>query len=334
MDFTDLLERCLDEVPSAPNTPTAIFVDEAQDLSRLEVALLNRWGEAAGRLVLVGDPWQNLYEWRGSHIDAMGDGDPDIILSQSYRIPASVHSRAISWMETMPGYRPIEYRPRDVDGEVVDVNTNWTEPASIIDEVKDDIEKGMNVMILAQSGYMLQPTIELMRSEAMMFHNPFRTTHGGWNPLGARRGVSASDRVKSFLKVIAGEVPTVMDVLNWCDAVYASAVLAKGVKYKDLHGIMTDDDGRVDLTDFDRCLSPEALEAVYWGDLEWLDANLKKAREAMRYPISIARRHGASLARPSAAGCSRDDPQRQRRRGGQRLSLSRSFARRCRSSAG
>ena len=57
-------------------------------------------------------------------------------------------------------------------------------------------------MILAQSGYMLQPTIELTcASEAMMFHNPFRTTHGGWNPLGARRGVSASDRVKSFLKL-------------------------------------------------------------------------------------------------------------------------------------
>jgi len=293
LDFTDLLERCLEEIPSAPGEPTVIFVDEAQDLSRLEVELLNKWGAAASRLVLVGDPWQNLYEWRGSHIDAMGD-DPDIILSQSYRIPEAVHSRAISWMETMPGYRPIEYNPREVAGEVAELNTNWTEPASIINEVKDDLANGMDVMILAQSGYMLQPTVEVLRAEALMFHNPYRTTHGGWNPLGARRGVSATDRIKSFLKPTRFEEQTITDILAWTEAVYASAVLAPKVRYKDLSAMPTDDNGFVDHQVVSELLSKEAVDAFYWGDLGWLDSNLKKARESMRYPIAVARRHGAS----------------------------------------
>src|SRR3972149_3917453 len=65
MDFTDLLETALRDAKMAPGDPGVIFADEAQDFSALEMALLQKWGAAAGRLVVVGDPWQSLYEWRG-----------------------------------------------------------------------------------------------------------------------------------------------------------------------------------------------------------------------------------------------------------------------------
>ena len=66
MDFTDLLETALLDCDTAPNSPGVIFQDESQDSSALEMALLQKWGEAAGRLVIVGDPFQCLYSWRGS----------------------------------------------------------------------------------------------------------------------------------------------------------------------------------------------------------------------------------------------------------------------------
>ena len=294
MDFTDLLEQCVNDVPSAPGDPTVIFVDEAQDLSKLELVLLEKWGTSAGRLVLVGDPWQNLYEWRGSSIDAMGSHDPDVVLSQSYRIPSSVHARAIGWMESMPDYRPIEYKPRDSTGQVLDLDSNWTDPVAVVNAVKEDIAEGMNVMILAQSGYMLQPTVEMMRSEAMMFHNPYRTTHGGWNPLGPRRGVSGSDRVKAFMQGSTDQWPTKQAVCSWTEAVYATQVLAPKVRYKQVQSMWCDEDGNIDLFELDDLISDEARRAFATGDLDWLSGNLKKARESMRYPISIAKAHGAA----------------------------------------
>src|SRR3972149_3969420 len=66
MDFTDLLEAALRDSDTAPGLPGVVFADEAQDFSALEMALLWKWGNAAGRLVVVGDPWQSLYEWRGA----------------------------------------------------------------------------------------------------------------------------------------------------------------------------------------------------------------------------------------------------------------------------
>ena len=58
LDFTDLVETALREIPEAPGKPTVIMIDEAQDMDRLEMALAAKWGADAGRLVAAGDPDQ------------------------------------------------------------------------------------------------------------------------------------------------------------------------------------------------------------------------------------------------------------------------------------
>ena len=58
LDFTDLIEQALDCVKEAPNSPDILFVDEAQDMDALEMALVRKWATAAGGLVTVGDPDQ------------------------------------------------------------------------------------------------------------------------------------------------------------------------------------------------------------------------------------------------------------------------------------
>jgi len=47
LDFTDLIEQCLRDVPVAPTNPTVIFADEAQDLNRMQLTLVRKWGERA-----------------------------------------------------------------------------------------------------------------------------------------------------------------------------------------------------------------------------------------------------------------------------------------------
>ena len=56
VDFTDMIDRAMPH--GAPGSPQIIFADECQDHSRLELALLKRWAQNAGQLVIVGDPWQ------------------------------------------------------------------------------------------------------------------------------------------------------------------------------------------------------------------------------------------------------------------------------------
>ena len=52
MYFTDLIETCLRDVPTAPNSPDVMFVDEAQDLDLLEMSLIRKWGSRSESLYI------------------------------------------------------------------------------------------------------------------------------------------------------------------------------------------------------------------------------------------------------------------------------------------
>jgi ATP-dependent exoDNAse (exonuclease V) beta subunit len=47
LDFTDLIEQCLHDVSIAPQNPAVIFADEAQDLNRMQLTLIRKWGARA-----------------------------------------------------------------------------------------------------------------------------------------------------------------------------------------------------------------------------------------------------------------------------------------------
>ena len=91
LDFTDLIEQCLHDVPVAPTNPTVIFADEAQDLNRMQLTLVRKWGERANYFIVAGDDDQCIFSFTGASPDAILDPDiPDdhkIILKQSFRVP-------------------------------------------------------------------------------------------------------------------------------------------------------------------------------------------------------------------------------------------------------
>jgi DNA helicase II / ATP-dependent DNA helicase PcrA len=45
------------------------------------------------------------------------------------------------------------------------------------------LERGQRIMFLASCSYMLRPLIEVLRKNAVPFHNPYRKPNGFWNPL-------------------------------------------------------------------------------------------------------------------------------------------------------
>ena len=296
LDFTDLIEHAIETVPRAPGDPTVVFADEAQDLSLLEMALVRKWADAAGRLIVVGDPWQNLYQWRGTDPEAMGK--PDTVLSQSYRVPAAIHTAAMHWMSTMPGHEPIEYQPTDEEGSVRRIASTWGKPqyGGLLAGIEADVSAGRTVMVLTTCDYMLRPLISVLRDRGVPFHNPYRQRHGGWNPL--RRGTkakrTATSRVLSFLNPSRHGTVQHADIASWTSAVSAKHLACKRSEIE-----MEPSPGDLFTHEFGfdwvaERLEPEALAAWMSGDLDWLSASLLKAGVTMRFPIEVARRLGPS----------------------------------------
>ncbi len=98
MDFNDLLyftidifERCSDVLEKWQNRLNYIQVDEFQDSSTTEMLLMDILSEKHKNLMIVGDPDQNIYEWRGSDVKLLVDFDKvhqptkTVFLNQNYR---------------------------------------------------------------------------------------------------------------------------------------------------------------------------------------------------------------------------------------------------------
>jgi superfamily I DNA/RNA helicase len=101
-----------------------LFVDEAQDLSVHQWKVIDMIQEVAQPIetYVAGDDDQAIFRWAGADIEhfiAMATNDEHNIipLTQSYRIPKSVHSIATNLAQAISRRIPKEYAPRDEEGE-------------------------------------------------------------------------------------------------------------------------------------------------------------------------------------------------------------------------
>jgi DNA helicase-2/ATP-dependent DNA helicase PcrA len=309
LDFTDLIEHCLKRRVHLPSKPLVMMLDEAQDMSRLEMSLARMWGEECQQLVIVGDPEQNLYEWRGSEPQAFfaAEAASEITLSQSYRVPADVHDYAVRWIKTLNEPRHFDYEPRDEQGEVRRLRQGaYTKPDGLVTgPIADDLGNGMSVMVLASCGYMLYPMISTLRAQGVPFHNPYRQTHGGWNPM---RGV---ERLAAFLrpdKATWGESARLWsweDMKAWVEPMKARGVLSHGAKTiiesRCLEGRFGEKPGEevLSVEEFLKLFVNDEVAQHAWDlDVEWWQANLLASKaERLEYGVELYKRHGGESLR-------------------------------------
>lgn len=120
VDFNDMLKMAL----TAPPVPVdVLFIDEAQDLSRLQWSLINYWCESVKDVHIAGDDDQAIYGWAGAVPTGMFDFEKKhdaerLILDQSYRIPKAVHIKANEIIENVSSRVDKPYKPRDFQGGV------------------------------------------------------------------------------------------------------------------------------------------------------------------------------------------------------------------------
>src|ERR1019366_6860149 len=163
LDFTDLIERCLTDVAIAPKDPAVIFADEAQDLNRMQLTLIRKWGERANYFILGGDDDQTIFSFTGASPDAILDPDiPDdhkIILKQSYRVPRAVHQVADKLIRQLTRRQEKVYVAPPESGAVhrVSIGTYKSPGYFILKSAEEHLKKGKTLMFLAACSYMLHP---------------------------------------------------------------------------------------------------------------------------------------------------------------------------------
>jgi len=241
-DFTDLISGA--QAVRPPLDPDVIVVDEVQDLSALEWELVRTWSEGRA-LIAVGDPWQSLYTWRGAHPELFDDVPRDRlrVLSQSYRVPASIVATALAWMrgKIKVAADLVYHGRRAPDGELVrgsiSFNDRYTPSAvdPMLAEIADKLAEGRSVMVAATCGYMLAPLLARTRALGIPFSNPWRTKRGDWNPL-ASRGNTALDKISALLApAVHGRLWTWRELATWLPYVRSSMkdgtrILSHGAK--------------------------------------------------------------------------------------------------------
>lgn len=303
MDFTDLIQRAIEETDAAPGSPDVIYADESQDFDFMEMQLLRRWGMAAGRLIAVGDPDQNLYAFRGS--DPRAFTTPELppeqwhTLDQSYRVPRAVHRQALKWVNQQTNRHPVNYNPRDAIGEVRHSGAIWSHPESLIPEILEYIEQNKTIMLIASASYMIDPLVVELRRNAIPFHNPQRLANGTWNPIPSRKNATnAAQRLHAFLKMSNGQPWSADDIRMWTAQLKISGIIQGRNAQERINGLEDDDtdyDGKAALsTDkLFELLTEEAIEAAYSGNIDWYEQHLTaQAAKSSTFSLDVARTWG------------------------------------------
>jgi superfamily I DNA/RNA helicase len=308
LDFTDLIETCHRDVAMAPKNPSVIFADEAQDLNRMQLTLVRKWGERASYFIVAGDDDQTIYSFTGATPEAFLDPDiPEdhkIVLKQSYRVPRAVHAVAERLIRTVTRRQPKEYLPRAGDGAVHRLTSDTYKSAeySILASAENHMAEGKSVMFLASCSYMLRPIVAVLRKAGIPFHNPYRKSNGFWNPIRIGRRATTASRILSLLVAHPSfgqehHAWTNGDLVQWGEVLHAKGILRHGMKTKLKAG---DAAAPVTMERLDEVFEPAALDslmAAWEGDyrdlLAWWGTRVTTdLAERVKYPLGIVSRRG------------------------------------------
>lgn len=123
-DFNDLLENAIRACPDLGLKE--LFLDEAQDLSLLQWRLVDEIAKNTPNVTFAGDDDQAIYTWAGADAHGMArrhEGAEVEVLSQSHRIPLTVHRLAQIVASKISRRVKKTYSPRSEVGSLASWNS-------------------------------------------------------------------------------------------------------------------------------------------------------------------------------------------------------------------
>lgn len=173
LDFVDILERALQ---SGMRLPVDVgFVDEAQDLSPLQSALVEQFLCGCERVYVAGDDDQAIYQFQGGRADwflGLAKSSPTEFLDHSHRLPACVKELADAIIHRNRERIPKEFSAGDREGSI-----EHASQALAIER----IDANTSTFVLARNRIYLRPYADALVDRLVPFIVEGR---GGRNPLG------------------------------------------------------------------------------------------------------------------------------------------------------
>tara|TARA_R110000744_G_scaffold13321_4_gene38845 strand:+ start:3772 stop:5268 length:1497 start_codon:yes stop_codon:yes gene_type:complete len=209
VDYTDMLHKFLTEgdVPVLD----VMFVDEAQDLSPLQWAVVRKIATKAKKIYVAGDDDQAIYKWAGADVDYLINNSKNaMVLKQSYRVPSAVHEVAKRCIGQVRSRIYKEWTPRKEEGMV-----RWEPNIELV-----DMEKG-DWLVLARTNYLLEDVDEYCRNEGWFFEIKGRPSISEakvravvfWERLGKGESITLTE-CANILKFVKVNNPKKLDMLD------------------------------------------------------------------------------------------------------------------------
>ena len=161
-DFTDVLDRWVAK-GAAPRLQS-LFVDEAQDLSKLQWEVVHKLSQNVEELYAAGDDDQAIYRWAGASVeDFIRLPGTRTVLNQSYRVPDAVHRLASDVSKRIEVRAEKEFNPSGVEG--------YVDYQFSVDDL--DLSRG-NWLLLARNSYLLRDYERVCEQNGYPYESPNR----------------------------------------------------------------------------------------------------------------------------------------------------------------
>lgn len=196
LDYTDMLELFIKE--GQPIHASHVVVDEAQDLSPLQWAVVNKLSEGCLELHIAGDDDQAIHEWNGASPSHFINHRADYfkVLPQSYRIPSKVHEVAAHVSKRIKNRLQKDYHPRGEPGAVAhirELNCQW---------MRDALKEGGSWFFLVRNHGMAPIYTRFCREQGLLF-----SCQGGGGPdMKAIKAIKAWKKLQDNLCLSQEEV--------------------------------------------------------------------------------------------------------------------------------
>ncbi len=217
IDFTGMLELLL-LIGRAPSIDI-LFVDEAQDLTRLQLEIIQMWSRNINLTTMVGDSDQAIFRFAGACPEVfknLAHNDLEI-LSQSWRVPPAVHRYAMDILSQIRDREEVEYQAFQERGE-----------GEIFATLEPDLSLPGSHMIISRCLFGVKKWQRWIEEQDRIYWNPYKAEDLSWNPT----NTSEYKAIQTYLNISGAwkDKVTEEDLKNLIKHIKSSGNLERGIK--------------------------------------------------------------------------------------------------------
>ena len=163
IDYNDMI---LDFVKSDKSPKfEVVFVDEAQDLSRMQWDMVSSFNTQDS--FIAGDDDQAIFRWAGADVDSFITQKGKILnLTQSVRIPKKIHDYAMKIIERVSNRLHKEWKPKLHEGAI---SKYWN-----FEDI--NMNEG-NWLVLTRTRYQLKALEDVLKEKGLYFEDRFNKSY-------------------------------------------------------------------------------------------------------------------------------------------------------------